>query len=80
MASRANRSPLPTMAPSQQRVASLRRLYERGRLTVAASDRQLRSAARRGLAIDAHGVAELVLAAGVLADRQPSRVDLRKAA
>jgi hypothetical protein len=66
------------MAMRQQRVASLRRMYEHGHVTVAASNRQLRSAARRGLAIDAHAVAELVLAAGVLADRQPG-VDLRKA-
>jgi hypothetical protein len=46
----------------------LRRLVRRGRLVVAASEAELRLGSRRGLAIDAHGVAEQLLAGRVLED------------
>jgi hypothetical protein len=55
--------------PRGQLVATLRRLRERGCLVVASSELELRVGSRRGLAIDARGVAELVLASRVLDDR-----------
>jgi hypothetical protein len=53
-------------------VEDLRRVYRRRRLRVEADPRRLERAGRSGVAIDAHAVAELLLASDLLLDRPAS--------
>jgi hypothetical protein len=62
-----------------QLVEELRCAYRRRRLRVESDRRRLERAERKGVAIDAHAVAELLLASDVLRDRLASPPERRAA-